>query len=95
MAPVSVRPEKESRDEWFDRKVMHYGVEFRGIRYNSDVLMNLRLRRPSLRVAVRIDKPDASVILVRVPRRKSIVSVPAVSPVVPRTSQEGSWKSNK
>ena len=34
---------KESRDEWFERKVMHYGVEFRGSRYNSDVLVNLRL----------------------------------------------------
>jgi hypothetical protein len=91
MAPVSARPEKENRDEWFERKVMHYGVEFRGIRFNSDVLANLRQRRASLRVAVRLDKPDASAILVRVPRRKSILSVLAVSPVALPTSKEGSW----
>jgi hypothetical protein len=75
---------------------MHYGVEFRGIRYNSDVLVNLRLSRPSLRVAVRIDKPNASAILVRLPRRKSILSVPAVSPwfCVPPKKTVGSHTSS-
>jgi hypothetical protein len=88
MAVDSANRGKADRDEWLERKVMHYGVEIRGVRYNSDELINLRLRRVSLRVAVRLANPDGSAILVRVPRRKSILSVPAISSVPLCTSKK-------
>jgi hypothetical protein len=56
--------------------------------------MKLRQRRVSLSGVVRLDKPDASAILVRAPRRKSILSVPAVSlPALP-ISRFGRWGGN-
>lgn len=88
MAVDSANHERARREEWLERKVMHYGVEIRGVRYNSDELIKLRLRRLSLRVAVRLANPDGSAILVRVPRRKSILSVPAISSVTLRTTKE-------
>lgn len=72
--------EDPNRDEWSERRTMHYGVEFRMLRHNSNELVKVRLIHPSMRVAVELEKPDASAILVRVPRRKSILSVPAVCP---------------
>jgi hypothetical protein len=91
MAVESANPEVANRDEWLERKVLRYGVVFHGVRYNSDELMKLRQRRLSLRVAVKLDKPDESAILVREPQRKSILSVPAVSPLPLRASKENGW----
>lgn len=76
--------------KWHERAVLRNGVYFRGVRYNSHQLMELRRKRPSLRVAVRLEKPDASAILVYAPRRKSILSVSAVSPLALRPSKENS-----
>ena len=77
-------------DKWHERAVLRYGVYFRGVRYNSHQLMELRQTRLSLRVAIRLEKPDASAILVCMPRRKSILSVPAVPPLALRPSKENS-----
>jgi hypothetical protein len=88
MATASTNPEKANHDEGFERIVLHFGVYFRGVHYNSDELMKLKQTRLLLRVVVRLDKPDASAILVRVPRRKSFLSVPEVSPRALRTSKE-------
>lgn len=90
MVRVSAGPETVSRDEWFERIVIHSGVWVHEVCYNSDELMKVRQGRRSPRVAVRFEKPDASAILVRVPRKKTILSVPAVSAAALRTSKEDS-----
>ncbi len=86
----SADPEVANRSEWLERKVLRHGVWFRGVRYDSDKLMKLRQRRFPSTVAVKLDKPDAGAILVREPRSKSILSVPAVSPLARRASKENS-----
>jgi putative transposase len=78
MSLKSSNPKVGNRGEWFERKILHYGVSFRNILYNSDELMKLRQERCSLIVEVKLEKPDESAILVRVLRRKLILSVPAV-----------------
>ena len=88
MAVDSANHGKADRDKWLERKVMHYGVEIRGVRYNSEELMKLRLKRVSLWVAVRLANPNGSAIFVHVPRRKSTLSVPAISSVPLRNSKE-------
>ena len=60
------------------------------VRHNSNELVKVRLRHPSMWVAVEIEKPDASAILVRVPRRKSILSIPAVLSVPMNSLRENS-----
>jgi hypothetical protein len=86
----SADPEVATCDEWLERLVLCNGVWVHGIRYNPDELMKLRRGRRSLRVVVRLEKPDASAILVRVPRRKSSLSVPTVSPLALHASKEDS-----
>jgi hypothetical protein len=78
MSLKSASPEVANRGEWLERKVLPSGVCVRCVRYNFDELMRLRQGRPSLIVEVKLEKPGASAILVRVPRRKLILSVPAV-----------------
>ncbi len=90
MAMESANPDFANPGEWLERKVLPNGVWVYEVRYYSDELMKLRQGRRSLRVAVRLEKPDASAILVRVPRRKSILSVPAVSPLALRASKGNS-----
>lgn len=77
-------------DTWHERVVLNSGVYFGAVRYNSHLLMELRAERRSLRVEVRLDKPDASALLVRVPRRRTVLLVPAVSPLTLRASKENS-----
>jgi hypothetical protein len=78
--------------EWLERKVLRSGIWVHEVRYYSDELLKLRQGRRSLRVVLRLEKPDASAILVRVPRRKSILSVPAVpSPLALGGSKEDDW----
>ncbi len=79
MAMESTNPDVANPGEWLERKVLPSGVWVNEVRYYSDELMKLRQGRRSLRVTVRLKKPDASAILVRAPRRKSVLSVPAVS----------------
>jgi hypothetical protein len=91
MAMESANPDVANPGEWLERIVLPNGVWVHGVRYYSDELMKLKQGRRSLRGAVRLEKPDASAILVRVPRRKSILSVPAVSSaIVLRSSEENS-----
>lgn len=90
MAVESANPEVANCDERLKRKVLRSGVWVRGVRYNSDELMKLRQGRRSLNVAVRLDKLDASAIVVYEPRRKSVLSVPTVSPLALRASKENS-----
>lgn len=79
MAVESANPQRAKRDEWFDRRVVYSAVWFRGVGYRSGELISLLYGRRSSRVEVRLEKADASSILVRLPGRKFTLSVPAVS----------------
>jgi len=87
MAVESANPQEAKRDEWFERIVVYSAVWFRGVRYSSGELIALLYGRRSSRVEVRLDKADASAILVRLPGRKFTLSVPAVSHLEARASK--------
>jgi hypothetical protein len=60
MAVESANPDVANPGEWLERKVLPNGVWVHEVRYYPDELMKLRQGRRSLRVAVRLEKPDAS-----------------------------------